>query len=443
MDTIYCPPYTVCHIPFAVYNLLYILCLNAPYGGTKGNSITHYLIEFINFILSNQDDTAPIAILACMVDFAKAFNRIDHNILVTKLSDMGVPGWLLSIVMAFLTDRSMIVRYNGKQSSSKYLPGGGPQGTLLGLLLFLVLINDLGFDNQKNNAGELITRRNNLKAANVLHLKYVDDMTLAESINLKEKLVYLPESVRPLPDSFHAKTGHVLPLQNSQVYTQLLKTEEYSESNSMIVNKKKTKVMVFNPCKAWDVLPELTIDDQELEMVEEMRLLGVVITPDMKWASNTEQMLVKAYKRLWCLRRLKGMGATVEDLMDVYTKQVRSVLELAVPAWNGALTQSNKQDIERVQKTALHIMLGESYGCYRDALEAVGLVSLDERRHKLSLKFAKKAAKHEKHSKWFVPSVRLVNTRQEQDKFCPVYAKHKRFEDSPISYLTRLLNSDS
>ena len=129
--------------------------------------------------------------------------------------------------------------------------------------------------------------------------------------------------------------------------------------------------------------------------------------------------------------------------MDVYTKQVRSVLELAVPAWNGALTQSSKQDIERVQKTALHIMLGESYGCYRDALEAVGLVSLDERRHKLSLKFAKKAAKHEKHSKWFVPSVRLVNTRQEQDKFCPVYAKHKRFEDSPISYLTRLLNSDS
>ena len=177
------------------------------YGGTKGNSITHYLIEFINFILSNQDDTAPIAILACMVDFSKAFNRIDHNLLVTKLSDMGVPGWLLHLVMAFLTDRTMIVRYNGKQSSSKSLPGGGPQGTLLGLLLFLVLINDLGFDNQKNNTGELITRRNNLKAANVLHLKYVDDMTLAESINLKKNLVHIPESVRPLPDSFHAKTG--------------------------------------------------------------------------------------------------------------------------------------------------------------------------------------------------------------------------------------------
>jgi hypothetical protein len=196
------------------------------------------LIEFINFILSNQDDTAPIAILACMVDYSKAFNRIDHNLLVTKLSDMGVPGWLLSIVMAFLNDRSMIVRYNG-------------------------------------------------------------------------------------------------------------------------------------------------------------------------------------------------------------TKQVRSLLELAVPAWNGALKQNDNQAIERVQKTALHIMLGESYVSYRNALGVVGLQSLEERRHKLCLKFATKAVKHDKHSKWFVPNVRVENTRLEQDKFCPVYAKHKRFEDSPISYLTKLLNSDS
>ena len=113
------------------------------YGGQKGSSIAHYLIEFINFILANQDDDAPIAIIACMIDFAKAFNRIDHNLVVTKLSDMGVPGWLLHIVIAFLTDRRMLVRYNGKQSSTKYLPGGGPQGTLLCLLLFLVLINDI------------------------------------------------------------------------------------------------------------------------------------------------------------------------------------------------------------------------------------------------------------------------------------------------------------
>ena len=59
------------------------------YGGIKGSSISHYLIELINFILYNQDDKDPTAVLAYLKDFSKAFNRQDHNILITKLSDMG------------------------------------------------------------------------------------------------------------------------------------------------------------------------------------------------------------------------------------------------------------------------------------------------------------------------------------------------------------------
>ena len=353
------------------------------YGGTKGNSITHYLIEFINFILANQDDDSPIAIIACMIDFSKAFNRIDHTLIVTKLSDMGVPGWLLFIVMAFLTDRRMVVRYNGKHSSTRCLPGGGPQGTLLGLLLFLVLINDLGFENQKNNAGELITRRNNLKAANVIHLKYVDDLTIAESINLKDNLTFVPESVRPLPDTFNTTTGHILPNKNSQVYKQLLWTKEYSTENSMVITHKKSKVMMFNPCIVRDFIPEWDFDGQEMEMVEEMRLLGLVVSSDLKWTTNTQEMIGKGYRRLWSVRRLKGMGASIEDLMDIYVKQVRCVLEFAVAAWNGALTSKEKLDIERVQKTALHIMVGEMYSGYGDALISVSLDTLDARRNKL------------------------------------------------------------
>ena len=58
------------------------------FGGSKGNSITHYIMELINFILSHQEDTAPTAILACLVDFSKAFHRQDHSILITKLNDM-------------------------------------------------------------------------------------------------------------------------------------------------------------------------------------------------------------------------------------------------------------------------------------------------------------------------------------------------------------------
>ena len=97
------------------------------YGGLKGNGTTHYLIEFLNFILQHLDDNNQIAVLACFVDFQKAFNRQDHNLLIEKLSDLDVPGWLLRIVVAFLSNRSMVVNYKGCQSSVKPLPGGGPR----------------------------------------------------------------------------------------------------------------------------------------------------------------------------------------------------------------------------------------------------------------------------------------------------------------------------
>ena len=75
------------------------------FGGVKGSFISHYLINFVNFILYNQDLQVPHAVLAVMIDFSKAFKRINHNIVITILSEMGVPGWLLRIVMGFLSER--------------------------------------------------------------------------------------------------------------------------------------------------------------------------------------------------------------------------------------------------------------------------------------------------------------------------------------------------
>ena len=139
------------------------------YGGLKGNSISHYLIEFLNFILSYQDRNDHTAVLAVLL---KSLN-CQNNLIITKLSDMGVPAWLLRIVISFPSDRKMRVKYKGNLSSVRFLPGGGPQGTLLGLLLFIVLINDVGFVNQVNNAGDVIRSKRNMKAINEIHLKYV------------------------------------------------------------------------------------------------------------------------------------------------------------------------------------------------------------------------------------------------------------------------------
>ena len=251
------------------------------YGGFKGNSITHYLIEFITFILSKQDSHDQTAVLACMVDFAKAFNRQNHHILITKLCNLGLPGWLLKIVVAFLSDRKMVVRHKGKQSQVKSLPGGGPQGTLLGLLLFIILINDIGFEGQTNNTGDIITSRKNLKAVNEIHMKYVDDLTMAESINLPAQLVPVPDDQRARPDNYHARTGHVLPLKNSRIYKELVRTERYATDNEMKFNHKKSKIMLFNPCTSVDFMPLLELEKNELDVVKELKLLDIILKTDL------------------------------------------------------------------------------------------------------------------------------------------------------------------
>ena len=388
------------------------------YGGLKGNSITHYVIEFINFVLSSQDNNDQTAVLACFVDFQKAFMRQNHNTLIVKLSDLEVPGWLLNIIIGFLKERSMFVKYRGSQSSVKQLPGGGPQGTLLALLLFLVLVNDVGFEDQRNNAGEIATSKRNIKRANEIHMKFVDDLTMAEAVKLGN--------------------GQQYSLSDSKLFQQLKKTQLYSEQNDMKINFKKTKVMVFNPTTI-KFSPTFELEGQDIEIISEIKLLGLHISNDMKWKKNTCSIIQRASKKLWILRRLKNLGARTTSLVEVYRMQIRCILEYGVPAWQGSLTLEDKKDIERVQKCALHIILGNKYSSYEDALECLNLENLELRRVRLCLNFALKAESHPKFSKWFIRRENLYNTRSKL-KYKQVLANHARYSRSPLGYLTKLLN---
>ena len=283
------------------------------YGGVKGSSINHYLIDFVNFILFNQDLKVPHAVIAAMVDFQKAFNKINHNVIITLLSEMGVPGWLLRIVAGFLTDREMIVRHNGCSSTRQSLPGGGPQGTRLGLFIFLILINAAGFSHLEKHMGVKITGNMNKRTPIPhIHMKYIDDLSLAESVNLKEALVVNPSPTHPL--QYHDRTHHLLPTNTLQLQAELHNLEEYSHTHQMQINTEKTKVMIFNPARNFDGTPQLTLSDmggQYLEVVEKFKLLGVIIRSDLKRQDNTDLICQKGYARLWLLRRLKGLGADI------------------------------------------------------------------------------------------------------------------------------------
>ena len=77
----------------------------------------------------------------------------------------------------------------------------------------------------------------------------------------------------------------------------------------MRINEKKTKLMVFNPCTSLDFMPEFQVGDNQLEVVEKIRLLRLILRTDMTWKSNTKHIVFNAYKKLWIVRRLKEMDA--------------------------------------------------------------------------------------------------------------------------------------
>lgn len=210
----------------------------------------------------------------------------------------------------------------------------------------------------------------------------------------------------------------------------------------MIINKKKTKVMLFNTAHARDFTPVIKIDNEQVEVVEEAKLLGVKITSNLKWNANTDHMVKMGYKKLWILRRLKANGANRSELCDIYTKHVRSLLEYSAAVWHSALTEVNRTDIERVQKAAFSIILGSSYLSYRNALVVLGMKTLDERRDSLCLKFAKKAVRSTHFSSWFVEDNKEINTRRQLKLVKEAQARTVRFDKSSLPYMTRILNSD-
>ena len=373
------------------------------YGGLKGQSTSHYLIDLVNFVLFNQDLRNPQATLAILYDFSKAFNRQDHNTLITILSDMGTPGWLLKLVIAFLTERKMILKYKGCTSETESLPGGGPQGTKLGLYLFLILINCAGFKPNQicKNIGEAITKPKR-KKINQTQEKYIDDMTQCIAIDLKKDTTMDPNPTINLPKQYHQRTGHILKEENNPIQEQVYQLKKYAEDNGMKINEEKTKLMLFNKATSVDILPEVRLtEDKLIEVVEESKLLGIMIRTDLSWKSNTSALVAKGYKRIWMLRNLKRFGAQDHQLIEVYIQQVRSILEMACPVWTGGLTLQEIKSLERVQKTAVAVIRGAHHTTYTEGLAQLNLETLKVRRENLNLKFALKSFKHPKFNKWF------------------------------------------
>ena len=403
--------------------------------GLKGFSITHYLVKLLHFVHTTLDLRKPHAVLAACVDLSKAFNRVDHTLVIQDLYDMHTPAWLLHIVISYLTNRSMYLTYNGEKSTQKRLPGGGPQGAYLGGLIFIVKFN--GAFLRPPVPRYVFGPVTKAKAEKV---KFVDDGTVAVSIDLKVSVVQDPVD-RPKPRNFHERTGHILPEKDNLLHYYLRDTEQFALDNKMIINKQKTKLISFTKSRKWDFPPELHFSDgSPIECVQDIKLVGVVVCQSLKWSKNTEYICEKARQKLWLLRRMLKLDLTIFQMFDVYAKEIRSILELAVPVWHAGLTKGQAADIERIQKVALQIILQDKYVNYQFACKTLSAETLENRRLKLCSTFATRNYKSD--NCLFTRIGSNVQTRNKSNIVKEYKCNNGRYQKSSLPFLAKLLNAN-
>ena len=244
--------------------------------------------------------------------------------------------------------------------------------------------------------GNIITKPlNSRKPLTKMKVKWIDDLTILSTVNLETQAVHDPDHNMQRPLNFHNRTEHMLPIQHNMLQKDVWNLQQFAHDNSMVINQEKTKVAIFNPLKKIDIMPEICLEQgsENIEVVEQFKLLGQIISTDMKTLPNTLNICTKAYTRMWISRRLKGLGCPREELLDVLKHQILSVVEQAVPYWAPMITKNESQILERILKTALHIILQDEYISFQNALKITHMKSLSDRQREYILKFRKYAEK--------------------------------------------------
>ena len=203
--------------------------------------------------------------------------------------------------------------------------------------------------------------------------------------------------------------------------------------------------MIFNFTNDHKFTTSLQVGEKTLEVVDQAKLFGVLITNDLKWDQNTTYLVKKAYSRMELLRKVAEFTTTVEDKRNIYVQYIRNILEQSCAVWHSSLTIENSEDLERVQKSAVRIILGSDYKGYDDARIKVNLDALEERREYICKNFAKKSIKSEnvRSNEIFKEREKIHSMKTRNEECFEVnYAKTERYKKSAIPYMQKLLNCE-
>ena len=244
------------------------------------------------------------------IDLKKAFDTVDHDILLRKLNFCGLKGKELSWFRSYLTDRRQCCKVNGRISATDSITCGVPQGSCLGPLLFLVYINDLP---------------SCLK--NSLVSMYADDTSI----------YYASESVSEI---------------NQAVNADLEALKGWLEGNKLSLNVAKTDAMIigsYGKLRKIDSVdstkPQFKIGSEDIKLVKEVKYLGVQVDHQLKWTSQLALTTNKISRGIGMLRYAKQY-LPLSTVKTMYKSLVEPNFRYCCPVWGNA----GVTVIEKLQK---------------------------------------------------------------------------------------------
>lgn len=286
-----------------VYPVLHQHIIGEQHGFVKNRSTSTNLLLYTQYLFEAMDNRTQVDTI--YTDFKKAFDKVDHLILLQKLSFNGIKGTLLRWFISYLSNRHQAVRINGFISPSVPVTSGVPQGSILGPFLFIIFINDIAccFKYSK-------------------YLLYADDLKIFSKVKNISDQLKLQDDLNRLDAYCKINRIHL----------------SYAKCKSMSFSKNKTDhVYVYN------------VGGHSLESVHCIRDLGVMFDRRLHFNTHIEHIVSRAYGMLGFLLRTAKPFKQIKTYHILYTALVRSHLEYAVAIWNPYYAIYSDM-IERVQK---------------------------------------------------------------------------------------------
>lgn len=289
-----------------VYSSVSSSFIPEQHGFLKKRSTTSNLLTFVEYVTLNMDSGAQVD--SIFTDFSKCFDRIDHYILLQKLSYAGIHGNLFRWLKAYIENRSQAVVLNGYTSAWHFVPSGVPQGSLLGPLLFNIFINDVSscFLNSK-------------------FLLYADDMKIFKNVNDINDCLSLQEDL----DRF----------------------QNYCNLNRLELNVVKCFALTFSR-KTNNIKYQYHLLGHQLKFVDEIRDLGVIHDKKLTYEKHIDMIANKANRSMGFIVRQSSLFKSVKVIKILYCSYVRSILEYCSQVWNPQY-QVHKDRIESIQRKLL------------------------------------------------------------------------------------------